>query len=163
MGNHQRTRGAVTCIEFGEVQHPPTGSAIAGQAPVGYLCPMIDARDMEDKAQALRQLLQDKFGVRSRSLRQALKRAGRRLPRAMRRQGEVLVRAEQLAAIPKLARQMRAADVDAAYNSLTSHLEAIDVADRRKGWWLSLAGSVATNMLLVITAFLIWLWWRGYV
>ena len=124
---------------------------------------MIDARDMEDKAQALRQLLQDKFGVRSRSLRQALKRAGRRLPRAMRRQGEVLVRAEQLAAIPKLARQMRAADVDAAYNSLTSHLEAIDVADRRKGWWLSLAGSVATNMLLVITAFLIWLWWRGYV
>ncbi len=124
---------------------------------------MMDAADISGKTLALRKLLEAKLGVRSKSLRQALKRAGRRLPRGMRRQGEVLLRAEQLAANPKLARQLRPAEVDQAFAALNSHLEAIDVADRRKGWWLSLAGSLATNILLFIVGVLLVLRWRGYV
>lgn len=124
---------------------------------------MIDAADISGKTLALRKQLEAKLGVRSKSWRQAMKRTGRRLPRGMRRQGEILLRAEQLAANPKLARQLRPAEVDQAYAALNTHLEAIDVADRRKGWWLSLAGSLAANMLMVIVLALLVLRWRGYV
>ena len=124
---------------------------------------MIDAADIATKTLTLRKLLETKLGVRSRSWRQALKRAGRRLPRGMRRQGDILLKAEKLAQNPKLARQLRPVEVNAAYTAIADHLEAIDVADRRKGWWLSLAGSLATNILLVIGLVLLILWWRGYV
>ncbi len=124
---------------------------------------MIDAADISGKTLALRKQLEAKLGVRSKSWRQALKRTGRRLPRGVRRQGEVLLRAEQLAANPKLARQLRPAEVDQAYKVFNTHLKAIDVADRRKGWWLSLAGSLAANILLVIALVLLVLRWRGYV
>jgi hypothetical protein len=68
-----------------------------------------------------------------------------------------------MASNPKLARQIRLAEIDRAYSDITAHLRGIDVADRRKGKWLSLAAGVAGNLLIVIVAFLVWLWWRGYV
>ena len=74
-----------------------------------------------------------------------------------------IVAAQKLAANPKLARRLDAPALKAAYDGLSAHLGAIDVADRRKGKLLSLAGSIAFNLLVVIVGFLVWLWWRGYV
>ena len=124
---------------------------------------MIDVRDLTTRTQNLRRAFEAKLGVKSRNLQQALKRAGRRLPRKQRRQGAVLVRAEKLAQNPKLARQIKPEELDQAFDSISAHLGTIDVADRRKGRWLALAGAVAANLLLVIGAFIWWLWWQGYV
>lgn len=125
--------------------------------------PMLDAQDISAKTSEVRQQLRAKLGVRSSSLDQGLRRAGRRLPRDVRRQGDVLLKAQKLAENPRLARQLRPVEVNAAYKRVTEHLRGIDVSDRRKGWWLSLAGSIATNLLLVSGAFLTWAWWRGYI
>jgi len=45
----------------------------------------------------------------------------------------------------------------------SAHLSAIDVADRRRGKLLSLAGALAFNLLAVAVLFIVWLWWRAYI
>lgn len=124
---------------------------------------MTDRTDIAGKAADLQQQLQEKLGIKGRSLEHALSRAGRRLPRRLRARGQEIVAAQKLAAHPKLAPRIDGAAVSAAYDGLSAHLRQIDVADRRKGKALSLAGSIAFNLLVVGVGFLIWLWWRGYV
>ena len=124
---------------------------------------MTDRLDIAGKAADLQQQLHAKLGVKGRSLEHALSRAGHRLPRGARARGMEIVAAQKLASNPKLARRLDAPALKAAYDGLSAHLGAIDVADRRKGKLLSLAGSIAFNLLVVIVGFLVWLWWRGYV
>jgi hypothetical protein len=124
---------------------------------------MIDARDMAARNAALTQLLAEKHGGRARSLAAAVRRAGRRLPKSARAQAAVLIEAERLATIPKLARRIDEAAVKRADKELTAHLSAIDVTERRKSFWLGLAGVIAAQVLVVATAFVVWMWWRGYV
>ena len=124
---------------------------------------MKDRLDIAGKAADLQRQLHAKLGVKGRSLEHALSRAGHRLPRGARARGMEIVAAQKLASNPKLARRLDAPALKAAYDGLSAHLGAIDVADRRKGKLLSLAGSIAFNLLVVIVGFLVWLWWRGYV
>lgn len=124
---------------------------------------MLDPKDIAAKSLAIRALLEAKLGVKSRNLSQAMRRAGRLLPRGVRAQGAVLAQAEVRAGHPSIARQLDAATVQSAYSDVTAHLRSIDAADARKGRILGLAAAVVFNVLLVIAAFIIWLWWRGYV
>lgn len=124
---------------------------------------MKNADDLAQTTAAVRDLLKEKHGVRSRDLRGALQRTGRRLPRGLRRQGQVLLDAEKMAAVPKLSRQIDWAATRQAARDITRHLEQIDVSDRRKGRILGMMGLVAGQVLFVGVAFLVWLWWRGYV
>lgn len=124
---------------------------------------MKDRTDIAGKAADLQQQLQAKLGVKGRSLEHALNRAGHRLPRSARARGQQIVAAQKLAGNPKLSRRVDGAAFNAAYDGLSAHLGAIDVADRRKGTLLSLAGSIVFNLLVVGVGFLVWLWWRGYV
>lgn len=124
---------------------------------------MIEEKDMAAKSKELRQLLEAKLGARGKTLQQALRRAGRRLPRSLRKGGAVLAKAETMAAHPKLARQLNPREVDFAYKALATHLKAIDVADARKGRWMATGAVIAFNMLVIVLGFVVWLWWRGYV
>ncbi len=123
---------------------------------------MLTEKEINAKSQALLRLLQAKLGVRGRDLEQAMRRAGRRLPHRVRGQAARLVAAQKMAGHPKLARQLDSREFSRAYAEVSAHLAAIDVADRRKGRLIGLAAAVAANLLIVITAFLFWLSWRGY-
>lgn len=124
---------------------------------------MITDKDMAAKSRRLRGLMQQKLDVRGSDLRQSLRRAGRRLPRGLRKQGAELVRAEMLAQNPKTARQADAEAVERAYEAMRAHLEALDVVEMRKARLLSLAGAIVANIIAVAVLFIVWLWWRGYV
>lgn len=124
---------------------------------------MLTARDFDLRDRALARVFEAQLGVKSRSLGQALRRAGRRLPRHVRKQGAFILQAQALAGNPKLARQIDPRAVESAYADITAHLEAIDVADERKGRLLNLAGIIAANILLVAAGFVLWLWWFDYV
>lgn len=124
---------------------------------------MIDQKDIAAKSKELLQLLETKLGAKGKTLQDALRRAGRQLPRSLRKGGAVLARAEAMAAHPKLARQIDRREVDLAHKALATHLKAIDVADARKGRLLSLAAAIAFNILVIAVGFVVWLWWRGYV
>jgi len=123
---------------------------------------MGENRDIAAKIESVQDLLQAKFGVRKRALPKMLRRTGRRLPKRLHARAQVLVDAQALAAHPKMARRIDHAAVKRAYGDISTHLRAIDVADRRKGMILSVAGSVAFNILVVTVGFVVWLRWSGH-
>ena len=124
---------------------------------------MMDRDEWATMAQQVQDLLEAKFGVKSRDLAHGFRRTGRRLPRRMRRQGRLLARAETVVGNPKLWCQVDQTGLIRAFRELTEHLQAIDVAERRKDRLLRLAAVLALNVILVTAAFVWFLWWRGAV
>lgn len=104
-------------------------------------------------------LLQDRLGVRGKTLAQALRRARHRLPRRVYKQAMRLAQAEPMAAHPKLRLTLDTPPLARAAEEVQSHLRDIDKADRRKGWWLGVLGGMAFNILLLIILLLVALYW----
>ncbi|MBK0328521.1 hypothetical protein I5535_14625 [Rhodobacteraceae bacterium F11138] len=107
-------------------------------------------------------LLRDKLGIHATGLRAALPRARRQLPRRVGKDLKLLADAEPLLAHPKLRQTVDRASLSAAAGALTRHLEGIDKADRRKGWWLGMLGGLAFNLLAFSVLLIVVLIWRGY-
>lgn len=124
---------------------------------------MTHASDIAQMTTAVQGLLSEKFGMRRRALPKMMQRAGRRLPKRMHAKAQVLIDAGKLTGNPKLLRQMDAVKLAQAFAGLTEHLEAIDVAKRRRDRLLRMTGLIAFYILLITACFVWWLWWRGYV
>lgn len=100
-----------------------------------------------------------KLGVRGNDLAAVLARARHRLPRRVYRQGMALVAAEPLAAHPRLRLTLDGVALASAAQVVHAHLDVIDLADRRKGWWLGALGALSFNLILMgvlLTGFLVW-------
>lgn len=119
--------------------------------------------DITAKADALRAELAAHLGIQGRDLAQALRRAGRRLPRRIRQQAKVIEEAARLGGNPKLERRLDATRIEKAHAEVMAHLTTVNRADVRRGRLLGLAAVLAFNFILIATAFVFWLWWRGYV
>ena len=100
-------------------------------------------------------LLGEKLGARGRDLSAALAKARHRMPRRIYRQASRLAKAEPLAGHPKLRLTLDAEGLHAAASEVQAHLTAIDLADRRKGWWLGMLGGMAFNLLAALTLFIV--------
>lgn len=96
----------------------------------------------------VRSSLRDKEGISGPDLDAALRKARRRLPRRIWRLGRRLSKVEPMVAHPKLVMTLDHAALRKAGAEVLSYLDGIDVADRRKGWWLGLLGSLVFNLLL---------------
>lgn len=116
----------------------------------------------EDIAQVT-QLMHDRLGTDARSLVRALPRARRRLPRRIYRQAQTLARAEPMATHPRLRRTLDDARLGAAASEVRAHLEKIDLADRRLGWWLGVLGGLVFNLLALTVLLVVVLRWRGLI
>ncbi len=93
-------------------------------------------------------LLEEKFAARRGPLRRRLAKAGRRLPRHVRRAGEEMCQAGAQARHPGLAKRIAPARYARARRILEQHLKAVDRADMRRGLALNLGGTLAFNLLL---------------
>ena len=60
-------------------------------------------------------------------------------------------------------RQIDAAALQQAETRVLDYLQNIDRADHRKGRMLALAAILAFNILVIITGFVLWMWWTGRV
>ncbi|WP_171207834.1 MULTISPECIES: hypothetical protein [unclassified Ruegeria] len=109
------------------------------------------------------ELLRGKLGVRDKTLAASVKRAKRRLPRRVYKEAMVLARAEPLADHPKLRLVLDTKRLARAADEVQSHLRAIDLADRRWGWFLGLLGSLSFNLIALTVLALIVLYWRGLI
>lgn len=105
--------------------------------------------------------LEQAFGVRAKDLSAALRRTGRRLPRRLHKAAGQVTAAQAYGGQPKLMRQVDSDALDHAEREVLDYLNRIDRADRRRGRLLNTAGLVAFNLLLVVAAFLVWMWWSG--
>lgn len=119
--------------------------------------------DLETEIATTRELLREKLGVRARDLASALRRARYRLPRRVYNRGMLLAGAQDRARHPKLRLTLDMPVLAGAAREIQAHLRAIDLADRRKGWWLGMLGGLAFNILLLIALVIAFLVWRGLI
>ena len=64
---------------------------------------------------------------------------------------------------PKLAVQVDAKPLMKGLGEVTAYVGALDVEGQRRDRLLNMAALVAFYVLIVLTAFIFFLWWRGYV
>lgn len=123
---------------------------------------MAGPQDTEAHIERTSELLREKHGAGGRSLKRALGKARHRLPRRVYRQGLVLARAQGMAHHPKLRLTLDHVTLDKAAREVQNHLTAIDLADRRKGWFLGMLGGLSFNLILATALLIGFLIWRGF-
>ena len=115
---------------------------------------VLDQKDIEARKARLAELLGTQLRVRGKTLEARMARAGRLLPKWVRRDLEKVVEASRLAGHPKLARMVDIAALDKAEARVTRYLSALDPVEARKTAWLRLAGVIVLNLLIVVGVFL---------
>lgn len=121
------------------------------------------SNSLDAQTDEIRQLMRQKLGVRGRDFPTALARAKRRLPKALRKEGQALAAALPLADHPRLGQTLDRARLDRAAGALREHLGTIDPSEGRKALLFSILGSVAFNLLLVMLLIVVVLRWQGAV
>lgn len=124
---------------------------------------MRSLEEFHEQTDALTALMRVKLGVRGSSFAAVLARAGRHLPRHIRADGQMLSQALSRADHPRLALTLDLPSLQRAAQSMRTHLDGIDVADRRWGFFLGLLGGMAFNLLAFAALLILFLVWRGLV
>ena len=118
----------------------------------------VTIQQMADRVAAL---LEQKLRISGKGLAVKVRRAGRRLPKKVRIAAEALVQATEMAQSARLMQQIDDELVAEAYDICLKHLGAVDAADRRKGALVGVAASVAFSLLAVTVLLVAVLLWRG--
>ncbi|MDB4111082.1 hypothetical protein N9571_00780 [Yoonia sp.] len=118
---------------------------------------------MHQMVDEVRAALADKLRVRGWSLAVQVRKAGRRLPRAVRRDAVYLVQTIGLVDNPKLARMIDMRRAQLAHRNILAFLETVDVAAERRGIALQIAASIALVLLVTGLLLLFVLVQRGFV
>jgi hypothetical protein len=122
----------------------------------------MSAVTIQQMADRVAQLLEERLGVSGRDLSAKLTRAGRDLPRKVRDGGKLLVSASQRAQNPKLLGQIDMGEVADAYDVCVRHLASIDPVVRRRNILAGMVGSVGFGVLVLAIGIMVLLAWRGY-
>ena len=115
------------------------------------------------RATRVQSALDGAFGVRAKTLKVALRKTGRRLPKRLHAKAQQIVVAQSYGGQPKLLRQVDSAALKQAEEAVVAWLDTIDRADRRKGFWIGIGAMIGFNILLVIGGVVVWMWWTGQV
>jgi hypothetical protein len=124
---------------------------------------VIEEKYITATAQDLLAELKRAYGIRSRSLSKALKKAGRRLPADLQAKAALIVQAQSFGSHPKLLRQIEGAEITKARDDILDYLGAIDPKEQRQTALINLAGDLAWKVLLIAVLIGAVLHWRGYV
>jgi len=119
---------------------------------------MLDKR-IDSQISEIRTLLRDNLSIRGKDLPTQLRKAGRLLPRRVRKDAKTLVEARGIIQNPKLARMVDQDKLNTAHRSVVDYLGTIDPSERRKDRILGFLGVIAFNVLLFGAAFVTWLVW----
>lgn len=104
-----------------------------------------------------------RYGVEGVDLLQKKRRLGRRWPRALRRDLQVLVQAQKMLVHPKLALHVSPSEVNRAYGRICEGIAHVSLNDRRKAAVLGALGGLGFNVLLAIVACLVLAVYMGLV
>lgn len=120
------------------------------------------AASLDQDIEEIRMLLKEREHA-SGDLAAALKRARRRLPRRIYMQGMKIADALPALEHPKLRQTVDEKPLRGAAREVKAHLKEIDIADRRKGFWLGILGNIAFSILVVLILLIVVLRWRGLI
>lgn len=122
----------------------------------------MSAVTIQQMADRVAELLEDRLQLRGRDLRTKLRRGGRMLPRKVREGAELLAISAEKARNPKLLGQIDMGALSDAYDICVRHLVAIDVSGRRRDAFAGALGSVGFGVLVLALGIIGVLVWRGY-
>lgn len=117
---------------------------------------------VQQMAERVSALMEDRLRVRGRDLPTKLRRGGRRLPRKLRREAALLAEAAAWARNPKLLPRLDRSRLARAHDALSRHLSRLGRGERRRAALHDIASSVVLSLLLVAALFLATLIWRGF-
>ncbi|MEJ6397249.1 hypothetical protein [Yoonia sp. 208BN28-4] len=121
------------------------------------------AENLETQLNDLQALMAEKLRVRGPTFGAQLRKAGRALPRGVRRDGAYLAQAETLMQNPKLVRMIDQRQADKAHANIVAHLQTVDPADRIKGRVLGILGSISAVLIFTFIVVVYVLVQRGIV
>jgi len=120
-------------------------------------------RSVDQLVDEVREGLAVQLRVRGATLAVQVRKAGRRLPRAVRRDAAFLVEAAAIARNPKVARQVNMHRVQAAHRHILQHLETVDVAAKRRDVALQIVASIGLAILVTGALLIAVLAWQGFI
>ncbi|MBQ1202705.1 MAG: hypothetical protein IIX61_02690 [Loktanella sp.] len=107
------------------------------------------ASEMHMQADEIRGLLEQRLGIRARSLEAQVRKARRHLPRALRRELIYFAQSESLVDNPKLHRMLNPARLEAAHRDAVAFLSKVNSSTKRKAEALQIAASIAFGLLVM--------------
>lgn len=123
----------------------------------------MSALSIQQMADRVAGLMQDRLGVRGTGLGAKLRTGGRRLPRKVRLAAEELARSAELAQNPKLLLQIDHDQLAENYDLCLRHLGGL----KPRAAWLdgtvAVAASIAMSVLLVVVLVIALMRWRGLI
>tara|TARA_R110002167_G_scaffold362650_1_gene582015 strand:- start:13447 stop:13818 length:372 start_codon:yes stop_codon:yes gene_type:complete len=118
---------------------------------------------LQTQVDEIRQLMETHLRIRGKTLEQQVRKAGRLLPRALRRDATYLAQAATVMQHPKLARMVDRVKATSAHARLAQFLKSVDPKDRAKGRLLAWLGSLAFAFLVGVIITVVVLVQRGIV
>lgn len=122
-----------------------------------------NAQNLQTEIQQSLALMREKLGIRGTTASETLSRCKRMMPRHVYGAVKSLADAESYLEHPRLRQTLDTTSLSRAASDVTTHLKAVDTADRRKGWWLGMLGGLAFNMIAFGTLLVVVLIWRGFI
>ena len=118
---------------------------------------------IQQMADRVAQLLDERLSLGGRDLGAKLQRGGRMLPKRVREGAALLAASAEKAKNPKLLGQIDMGAVTDAYDACVRHLMTVDPATRRKTMWAGAVGFVGYGILFLIILIVAVLVWRGFI
>lgn len=118
----------------------------------------VSIQQMADRVAAL---MEDRLGLRGDGLAAKTARARRILPRRLHEAATRLAEAAHMSQNPRLLLQVDREKVAADYDALVRHLGGLSRWDRRRAWAVQAAGSVGMALLAAGAVAAALMWWRG--
>jgi hypothetical protein len=117
---------------------------------------------IQQMADRVAQLLEERLALGGRDLAAKLRRGGRALPKRVREGAELLADSAEKAKNPKLLGQIDMGEVADAYDVCVRHLTTIDPAGRRRDTVAGMVGFVGYGILFLVIGIIAVLVWRGF-
>lgn len=121
------------------------------------------ATTIQQMADRVAGLLEERLQIRGAGLTEKLARGGRRLPRKVRQAAQDLAQASQMSHNPKLLIQIDESKVAEAYDRCLRYLGPLGAKGRR--WFIlqSMVAQIAFGLIVVIGGVLLFAKWRGLI
>ena len=122
----------------------------------------MSAITIQQMAERVASLMEERLGTKGDGLAEKLRRGGRALPRKVRHQADFLAEAAHLSQNPKMLLQIDHDKVAAAYDVCVRHLGRLPNTRLRKAMAGTMS-SIALSLLVVAGLVVAVLVWRGFV
>jgi hypothetical protein len=117
---------------------------------------------IQQMADRVAQLMDERLGIGGRDLSASLRKGGRMLPKRVRESAELLATSAEKAKNPKLLGQIDMGAVSDAYDACLKHLTGIDPNERRRSTFSGMVGFVGGGIFLLAVGIVALLAWRGF-